>query len=443
MKNKTLLIATFMVLCFSQNVNGLPGDSIITPAIKKVFPLTDYQQDFEQMVNQLVKDHPQLYEFTSEISFKSLVDVQYKKITSSTTIGEFLWICLKVVSAVNCGHTGVWANEINHLPNSLIFPVNVRYVGHKLYVVDPRNNSDRLSVGDEILAINGVEVGLLKEELFKHLPSDGFNETSKHEKVNLLFRPYFAMYFNFTGSWTVTARRNGKTEEIKLDEVEVIELTKSFLDDCNTQLCFETDIESSTAIMTIRSFAFYRKKMPVFKSFIDSCFQQITEHKIENLIIDLRNNGGGDPFCGSYLAQYLAKKPFAYFHKDVKRYSALKKTLHPNPNGPQNKPFILTNGSCFSTTGHFLSIIKENKLGILVGDETGATYTCNDNGKIHNLKNTNVLIRIPRNTYYTTAGSLTNQHGIIPDHRVAPGIDDILNNTDAVLNYTLELIKKE
>ena len=161
------------------------------------------------------------------------------------------------------------------------------------------------------------------------------------------------------------------------------------------------------------------------------------------MIIDLRNNGGGDPFCGSYLMQYIADKPYTYFHKDVRRYADLKKTIHPNANGFKKKPYILTNGLCSSTTGHFCSIVKENNFGVFLGDETGATYTCNDNSKLYTLKNTGLQLSVARNTYKTTAGSLSNEQGIIPDHYVIPDIDNILNNTDTVLNYTIKLIENE
>ncbi|MDH5399599.1 MAG: S41 family peptidase, partial [Cyclobacteriaceae bacterium] len=169
----------------------------------------------------------------------------------------------------------------------------------------------------------------------------------------------------------------------------------------------------------------------------------INDSKTENLIIDLRNNGGGDPYAGSYLMQYIANKPFSYFHQDVRMYSALKKTIQPKPNRFKSKPYILTNGYCFSTTGHFSSIVRENNFGIFVGDETGATYTCNDNSKGITLKNTKLSINLPRNTYYTTASTLTNEHGIIPDHYVLPDIKSILSNTDTVLNYTLKRIENE
>ncbi len=434
-----LILITFTLLSCNQKSNS----SGATGNVTKIYALEDYQEDFNEMVELLLKKHPQPYAFTSKDSMDKLIDDQYNKITDSTSVGRFIWICEEVVAAVRCGHAVVWSNELNKLPKSMVFPMNVRYDGFRLYIMDPKNNAKKLSAGDEILTINGVDVETLRKEIFKHLPSDAYNETGKKENVNYYFRQMCAMFYDFPSSYQLKVKHNEKIEDIKLVQAENLDRTKTFLDNCENNLCLDTDLESSTARITIRSFAYYKKQMPVFKSFVDSCFQHINESQIENLIIDLRNNGGGDPFCGSYLLQHIADKPFTYFDKSVKWYRKLKKPIQPNQNRFRNKPYILINGNCFSTTGHFCALVKENNLGIFIGDETGGTYTCNDFSKSYKLDNTGLILRVPTRIVKTTANTLTNKHGIIPDHQVVPTIDHYLNNTDTVLNYTLKLIEQQ
>jgi hypothetical protein len=437
-----LLLTASTLLSFSlkSNYDENTKDSVPTVNIAKTYALADYQEDFNQMVELLLKKHPQPYAFIDEDSLNKLINKQYDKITEATTLAGFIWICQKVVAAIKCGHSEVWSHELNNVPKSMVFPMNVIYVGSQLYIIDPKNNSNRLSVGDEILTINGVKAKRLKEEIFGHLSSDGFNESHKHERTNFFFRPESSMFFDYPTSYKVSVLKNGKVEDIKLKEAENLDPTMTFLDNCENQLCFDMNTENNTAIITIRHFDYDKER---FKAFIDDCFHQINENEIQNLILDLRRNSGGEPVCGSYLLQHIANKPYTYFHKSVKGYRELKKTTQPSPNRFKNKPYILTNGRCFSTTGHFCSIVKENNFGIFIGDNTGGTYTCNDNSKIYILKNTKVLLKVARNTYKTTATSLTNKHGIIPDHYVIPDIESILNNRDTVLNYTLKFIEKK
>lgn len=441
--NLLLLLTAFVFLsCFQKsNANELTGQSINTDSINKILALKDYQHDFDELVERLVNTHPQPYAFISKDSLKYLTKLQFDKITDSTTIGEFFWICRSVVAAIKCVHTNISLPKgFDDISNTLLFPMIVKYVGSKLYIIDAKNNSSKLPVGTEILTINGVDVETIRKEIFQHLSSDGFNESSKHENTNRDFSLLCSMFFGFPSSYSVTIKQNGNIEKIELEESENLVPKKTFLEDCENQLCFDMNKKNKTAIITIRSFAYYNNDFTTFKSFIDSCFYQIKENGILNLIIDLRNNRGGDPYCGSYLVQHIANKSYTYFHKNISSYPDLKETIHPNSNGFKKKPYILINGLCASTTGHFCSIVKENNFGIFVGDETGGTYTCNDNSTNFTLKNTKLQLRVARGIYYTSATTLTNKNGIIPDYYVIPDIDNILNNVDTVLNYTLRLI---
>ena len=434
-----LLLITLTLLSCSQksNFNGS------TVNITKVLPLKYYQEDFDQMLKIILDKHPQPHAFISNDSLQNLAKLQYAKITDSTTVAEFFWICTKVVAAIKCGHTSIWPTVTIDIPKSCFFPMEVKYVGSKLYIIDTRENSDKLLVGEEILTINGVQVEKIQKDLFQYRYSDGHNITRKHEDTNQNFFWLCSMYFDFPASYIVTVKQNEKIKTINLKPSETVLNKRTFLDNYEKTLCLETDLEKSIATITIRHFNYYKKQLPVFESFIDSCFQHINENKIQHLIIDLRNNGGGDPYCSSYLLEHIADKSYTYFHKSAKWYGKLKKPIQPNPNRFKNKPYILVNGKCFSSTGHFCSIVKENNFGTFIGDETGSTYTCNDNHKQYLLKNTKFGLTTARRTYKTTATSFSNKHGIIPDHFVIPTIDNILNNTDTVLNYTLKLIENK
>lgn len=68
-----------------------------------------------------------------------------------------------------------------------------------------------------------------------------------------------------------------------------------------------------------------------FKSFIDSTFSLIKEKNIQNLIIDLRGNNGGDEHYFSYLLSKFIDRSFRIFERiDVPtpKYSFLEYTQH-------------------------------------------------------------------------------------------------------------------
>ena len=120
MKNYLILFLTiFTLLSCTQKSNSIEGaNNSSTPEISKIYPLKEYQEDFNEMVELLLKNHPQPYAFISKDSLKSLIHVQYNKITEATTLAKFIWICQKVVAAVRCGHSEVWSHDPKGHPTS-------------------------------------------------------------------------------------------------------------------------------------------------------------------------------------------------------------------------------------------------------------------------------------------------------------------------------------
>ena len=58
----------------------------------------------------------------------------------------------------------------------------------------------------------------------------------------------------------------------------------------------------------------------VFTCVLNDFWLQIKLHNIGNVAIDLRDNGGGDPYCATHLLQYISDKPFRYYKKGNTSY---------------------------------------------------------------------------------------------------------------------------
>jgi hypothetical protein len=78
-----------------------------------------------------------------------------------------------------------------------------------------------------------------------------------------------------------------------------------------------------------------------------------------------------------------------------------------------------------------------------VGEELGSNQFCSAGQKICRLTNTKLEYYIANNTHESTATSLPDEVGILPDYYVTQSIDEYLGKIDAVKAYTIELIKKQ
>ncbi|MFA6670114.1 MAG: S41 family peptidase [Bacillota bacterium] len=102
---------------------------------------------------------------------------------------------------------------------------------------------------------------------------------------------------------------------------------------------------------------------------------------------------------------------------------------------------VLTDGAGFSTTGHFCALVKHHNLGTLVGSETGATYVCTDSSKDTVINNTRLRLHYSTLVYRVAVDGMSEHEGVKPDIRIAPTIEDILNERDVQMEAALQFLK--
>jgi C-terminal processing protease CtpA/Prc len=203
---------------------------------------------------------------------------------------------------------------------------------------------------------------------------------------------------------------------------------------------FEIDKESSYATLTI-SRSFYDKDVDSdFDSVLAAAFRSIRERKIENLILDLRNNEGGDERQQMELMSYLYGKSFKLYqniylsHLDFRplkpvilerdssallfnnedgymrkinenlwinnyEYSDNLQLKEPKSDVFRGRLYVLMNGTCFSSAADLISDLKRTTNAVFIGEESGGTFegpTGGDNIVIQ-LPNSKIMVRISPN----------------------------------------------
>ena len=236
--------------------------------------------------------------------------------------------------------------------------------------------------------------------------------------------------------------------------------------------------------MTIESF-FKEADGLRYKSFLRDAFQEINAKGVQHLVLDLRNNEGGEESLGIQLYSYFANQPFRYYDyisvRQKKKYSfpawtsklyriakflALKKhgdgykftwqrglgITKPSPDAYHGKLYVLLNGNSFSVTTEFAARLhadRQSRPGgaTFIGQESGGGYKLNSSGifTITQLPNSQIDLGIGM-FGFNMANVSTYPHtdrGIIPDHIVASSISDVLTGNDRVMDYTLKLIQSQ
>ena len=86
---------------------------------------------------------------------------------------------------------------------------------------------------------------------------------------------------------------------------------------------YSADSLNDVAVMDFRSF-YDAERM---ERFADSMFTDLREKNISNLIIDIRDNGGGHSRVGDILLRYISPEPFIQMDKALIRISPLTSKL--------------------------------------------------------------------------------------------------------------------
>jgi carboxyl-terminal processing protease len=166
----------------------------------------------------------------------------------------------------------------------------------------------------------------------------------------------------------------------------------------------------------------------------DSLNNLVGENHIKGLILDLRNNGGGEFTASISIAslflengQEVVSVADSYGHKKVHQASGQSVDI---------PLVVLVNGNSASASEILAGALQDNGRAVLVGEQTfgkGLVQT------IFQLPDGGAL-QLTTQKYYTPNGTDINQIGITPDYIVENSEDD---TQDLQLQKAVELIKKQ
>ncbi len=449
-------------------------------------------EDFQIARNALEEGHSGIYRYTAKQELDRVFDNAAKSLDRPMDTLEFYRVLAPAVAAIKCGHTGVSLPEAlrQEINNSTPFmPLQVKVLNKRVYVLRDFSSAGHSLAGKEIRSINGVPSTRVIATMLAAAPGDGDVETSRQMRISgwnfnsLLIglldlrSPYDLVVTDAQSNREEKARVEG-IEFPKLREASKAQYPQDQLPDRAGSLKFLD--EGKIAVMKINGFGGWvdAEKKKGLREFYKESFEEMQAKRSASLIIDLRNNGGGEDELGKLLLSYLIDKPFKYYDDLIinnNTFSFAKYTNNPqfklpptaaerredgkyhrlgHPNSGINQPsmptftgkvFILINGGSFSTTSEFLSHAHFHKRATFIGEESGGGYYGNSSGStaLVTLPNTKLAVRVPLVTYYlSVSGYKAASHGVMPDHAVRYSVAELMAGTDKDMEVALKLARK-
>lgn len=356
------------------------------------------------------------------------------------TEAEFYRIIAPLVARYHCGHTNIRPSAAFSV--GLVMPLGIYLADGKAYVDADYSSMSGIPVGCEVLSINGEPIAPIVERMIAGISADALNTSNKIQRLNRNFTLYYYYFWGEMPQFDLLVKdpAGGNESLVRVNAKRFSQVNREISSrfPADNRLTFKAS--GNRAVLTVPSFVVSQN--PDYRTFFEDSFRQMNNSGVDHLIIDIRGNGGGDPEMSVSLVSHLIDKPFVYFKKGL-GYQNLFVETAPHPVHFSGTVHVLIDGGCFSTSGHFCSMVRYHHLAAFIGETGGGTYRCHDNSKDFVLSHTGIRLRVARTTYEAAVPDQDVSGGFTPDFRVVPGIHDILSGNDPQMDFAVRLIEAE
>ncbi len=484
--------------------------------VKEVHTKEAMQQDYKIMRSALEEAHPGLYWYISKEKLDYKLDSTYNSIDKPMKSYELYRKIAPIVSEIKCGHTRLFYPALKYdkkqkeallkKGRAPLSQFNYYIENNRIFVSNVKKKTDNgVLQGMEILSIDSLEISYVLNEAKRFYSSDGYNKTFYKRVSEIGFSSLYNIIAPRKDSVLLTLKSDGnicktwvkyyrdplnkkdsllsKEEKEKIKEYAKNKLAikkknryKGFNEDGKPLLSLKIDsIIPKTAILKVESFYFTNNN---HKRFFKESFETIKTEKIENLILDLRDNGGGSLTSCNLLFRYLYNQPAKfssradmnkryfkaakYFNngflsgdkgifplvrvkKDDKGYAArlfTEKVKDPMENVFDGKLIVLINGYSFSASSLLAANLQGVKRGTFVGEETGGGYNQCAAGSIPfiTLPNSKLKLRLPLKKMSPNTNRELVGRGVMPDIEITENLNDLLLSKDVQLEKAKSII---
>jgi Peptidase family S41 len=457
------------------------ADAMTAASPPAPLPLTGEQAQRElRILKRALSDlHPGLYRYQTPEQFEATFAQAQAEVAGGSDAMRMYLIASRIAAAVRCGHT--WTNTINQGPAMQqalaalpALPLRVKLLEDRLWVTASADPNVPSNV--ELLSIDGRTPAALIDEFLPYLRADGGNDGKRRSQLDsdanggAMDRLLPLLHPPGADGYTVEFRSDGdKTRTAVVRGIAVTERERLLTTAGQTPESEEWrfSIEGDIATLRLPTFALWNSDFD-WRAFLQKSFDTLAEKRVPHLIIDLRENEGGDDTIGRALMAHLLTKPhtiptsrgetayervpydlarfldtwdFSFFDRtgQVVRGEQRNWSLREQPQDivvtPVARPYrgkvvLLTGPRMSSATFLLARNIKASGIGTLIGRETGGSLRGLNGGQLAwlTLPVSGVSIDIP--LISSVAETSQPDRGVAPDIAVRTRIEDLARGID-------------
>ncbi|MBN1064723.1 S41 family peptidase [Clostridium botulinum] len=389
-----------------------------SPMIKSEDRNEKFIADIEFLKKELPKKHKNLFFSKSKEEFNDEIDSLINNV-SRYSDEEINGELAKIIVSINDSHTNV------DIMGSLAYPLSFFQFGDDIYLVDG-DSEYKEYWGKKLVSINGYSINELKEKLEPFISKD--NEAISKNQFSVLLKCVEVLKlsgivkednatFTFEGSSNADVMIKPVTMEEYMN-ITTLSSDEEFKNrfpiskqNSNDNYWFKYIEEENT--MYVKYNSCMEMKEYSFSNFTKDVFNVIDTKNATKLVVDLRDNGGGN------------SRVFETFLDEIKKRE--------NINKEGNLYAIIGRRTFSSAVLNAMSLRNETN-ATLIGEPTGGKPNHFGEVKTIHLSNVNIDVNYSSN-YFKTSDEDTDS--IYPDVEINLKAESFFNGQDDFFDYVI------
>lgn len=431
-----MLLRLLFAICLACHISDATAQPVL-------YTSAQLQQDLRYLQDTIAAIHPDTGFSADPAALAAALKTVETKLNQPMTRDQAWRVFASLNPVFADGHLQVWmpdwkAQVKAHLnAGGTLFPFETHIDERgELFIRSELGGAPTSLAGRRIESINGIPAREVSVAMLAVATGDtpAFRASQVARRMWLNYLKLFGAPPQFD---LVLAMQAG-SKRVRVPASRVIPASVAAADDDMAELFQFELMPDRTALLTVNAFSMGDKKL--FYAFTRKAFARMREAGVTSLIIDIRQNGGGDDdMWREGIMPYIATKPYRHTSTYIKKVIAgresdteklgevirgeQKNWAQPEPDNPlrfDGKVYVLVGRLSYSSAIVFSNVVQDFGIGQLVGEPGIAR--ARQSGGIQNrtLPNTGLGLVIPRFILERPAGaqadSMVHPDIVIPDN---------------------------
>jgi hypothetical protein len=403
-----------------------------------------WKQDVNELLDSIRNFHPNPWRSTTEKKFKSHLE----QIVSQSPSNTRAQTMLKLIAAVSLitqsggdGHSGIWpfqeATQFN------LLPLRLYAFSDGIYIIGANKNNQAL-IGQTLKSIAGVSIDKILEKVRPYVSHESTNWNKSWTPQYLIINELLES-LNITKGTSVDILTENTSSQLKTTKLRAIPLDsykEKFKNALNNTI-LPSSQSAPLYLQKVLSEKYWYQNLgnktlyfqynlvreenngQSFTDFVEEIEIEIKKNQTHSLIVDVRNNRGGEDIYDH------SHQIYAPFFEMINNFNVEQREL---------TLYVLTGRTTFSAATNFTLEVDKKTQAIFIGEAMGGRS--NYYGEPERIILPNSKLRVMIATRYWNRPNFSNSaQSTIPDHLVELSSSEYFSNSDPVLKKVLELIE--